>query len=107
MVAAMEDAGPLPLSSSLAGTGRVASTISMLWEASFSLEGSLVVAGGKGASWATSLVVSTAFSASSDCSAASGEMLAVGRVLVGLFLPSSASLETGSALEPETRMARG
>nr|POE46494.1 hypothetical protein CFP56_70066 [Quercus suber] len=66
--------------------GRVASTISMLWEASFSLWGSLRAFGGKWASWATSLVVSTAFSASSDCYVALEEMLAVGRVLLGLFL---------------------
>lgn len=34
MEAIVGDAGPLPLRSSLVGMGRVASTISMLWEAS-------------------------------------------------------------------------
>ena len=67
MEAAVEDVGPLPLRSSLVGIGRVANIISMLWEASFSLEGSLGVAGGRVASWATSLVVSAAFSASLNC----------------------------------------
>ena len=46
----MEDVGPIPLKSSLIGIGRVARTISMLWEASFSLEGSLGATGG----WAAS-----------------------------------------------------
>ena len=35
----MVDAGPLPLRSSFEGMGRVASTIYILWEASFSLGG--------------------------------------------------------------------
>ena len=42
----MEDAGPLPLRSSLVGIRRVARIIYTLWEASFSLEESLVAAGG-------------------------------------------------------------
>ena len=54
MEAAMVDAGPLPLRSSLEGMGRVASTISMLWEASFLLGGSLGASEGRWASWATS-----------------------------------------------------
>ena len=61
MKAVIKDSGPLPLRSSLVGIRRVASTISMLWEASFSLEGSLGIAGGKVASWATSFVVYVAF----------------------------------------------
>ena len=44
----MVDARPLPLRSSLLGMGRVASMISMLWEASFFLGGSLGAAGGRG-----------------------------------------------------------
>ena len=63
----MEDARPLSLRSSLVGIRRVARTISMLWEASFSLKGSLGTAGGKLASWTTSLVMSVAFSATSGC----------------------------------------
>ena len=47
MEAAMVDAGPLPLRSSLEGMGRVARTIFMLWEASFFLGGSLGAAGGR------------------------------------------------------------
>ena len=39
MEAAVVDAGPLPLRSSLEGMGRVANAISMLWEAFFSLGG--------------------------------------------------------------------
>ena len=50
MEAAVVDAGPLPLRSSLEGMGRVASTIFMLWGASFSLGGSLGAAGGRWAS---------------------------------------------------------
>ena len=72
--------------------------------------GSLGATGGRVASWATSLVVSTTFSASSNCSGASGEMFAIGRALVGLSLTSSASLETKSTLElekSEVRMVRG
>ena len=102
----MEDASPLSLRSSLVSMGRVASTISMLWEASFSFEGSLGAAGGRLASWATSLV-STAFSASLNYFASLGGMLVVGRALVGLSLPSSASLETILALEPEEQMTGG
>ena len=82
----------------------------MLWEASFSFEGSLRAIGGKATSWAPSLVVSTSFSASSDCPASLEEILAIGGALGGLSLPSSASKETGSALkpkEPEERMTRG
>ena len=68
----MEEAGPLPLRSSLVSIGRVASTISMLWEAFFSLEGSLGIAGGRVASWATSFVAYVAFSVTSDCSTSLG-----------------------------------
>ena len=46
----MEDAGPLPLRSSLVGIRRVARIIYTFWEASFSLEGSLGIAGCKLAS---------------------------------------------------------
>ena len=55
-------------------------------------------------------MVSTAFSTTLNCSAASGEMLAVGRASIGLSLPSSASSETELALELkelEARMAGG
>ena len=107
MEATVMDVGPLPLRSSLKGMGRVASMIFMLWEAFFSLEGSLGASGGRWASWATSLVVSVAFLESSDCSATLGEMLAMGRVLVGLSLLLSTSLEIELALEPEAWMARG
>ena len=44
----MVDAGPLPLRSSLEGMGRVTSTISMFWEAFFSLGGSLGASRGRG-----------------------------------------------------------
>ena len=102
----VEDASPLPLRSSFVSMGRVASTMSMLWEASFSLEGSLGAAGGRLASWVTSSM-STAFSASLNYFASLGGMLVVGRALVGLSLPSSASLETILALEPEEQMTGG
>ena len=39
MEAAVEDVGPLPLRSSLVGIGRVASTISLVWEACFPWRG--------------------------------------------------------------------
>ena len=68
----MKDVGPLPLRSSSVGIGRVASTISMLQEASFSLEGSLGAVGGKVVSWATSLAMSAAFSTTSYCFASLG-----------------------------------
>ena len=41
MEVAVVDADPFPLRSSLEGMGRVASMISMFWETSFSLKGSL------------------------------------------------------------------
>ena len=74
----------------------------------FSLEGSLGIAGGRVASWATSFVAYVAFSVTSDCSTSlgGGGMLAIGRVLVGLSLPSSASLEAVSALQLEELKAR-
>ena len=97
----MEDAGPLPLRSSLVGIGRVAKTISMLWKASFSLEGSLRVAGGWAASWATSLVIFASFLATLGRSASLEGLLIEGRTLAGLSLPESTSLEAVSALEPE------
>ena len=53
MKAVIEDSGPLPLRSSLVGIRRVASTISMLWECSFSWGGggvSLGAVGGRVAS---------------------------------------------------------
>ena len=64
--AIVEDARPLPLRSSLVGIGRVARTIYMLWEASFSLKGFLGVAKGWVASRATSLVISASFSGTSS-----------------------------------------
>ena len=64
----------------------MASTISMLWEASFSFKESLGATGGKAASWATSLVESAAFFVSSGGFASLEEMLAVGRALVGPYL---------------------
>ena len=70
------------------------------WEASFSLEESLGVLGGKAASRATSLVGLAAFFTSLDGFTSLEEMLAVGRALVGLSLPSSVPEETRSALEP-------
>ena len=79
----------------------MASTISMLWKASFSFEESLGAMGGKAASWATSLVESAAFFASLGSFASLEEMLVVGRALVGLSFPSSVPKETGSTLEPE------
>ena len=102
----MEEAGPLPLRSSLVSIGRVASTISILWEASFSLEGSLGAVGGKLASSATSFVEFIAFSATLDCSASLEGMLAVRKALVGFSLPLSASLEEVLTLEPEEPGAR-
>ena len=101
----MEDAGPLPLRSSLVDIGKVARTISMLWEASFSLEGSLGVAEGWMASWATSLVTSASFSAISGYSASLDGLLTVGRALAGLSLPVSAFLEAVSAWEPKESKA--
>ena len=80
--------------------GRVASTISMLWEASFSFEESLGATEGKAPSRATSLVGLAAFFTSLDGFTSLEEMLAVGRALVGLSLPSSVPEETRSALEP-------
>ena len=89
--ATVKDARPLPLRSSLIGIGRVSKTISMLWEASFSLEGSLGAAGGWTASWATSLVISASFSATSGYSASLERLLTKGRALAGLSLPASTS----------------
>ena len=102
----MEDAGSLPLRSSLVGIRRVVRTISMLWEATFSLEGSLGVARGWPASWVTSLVIFASFLATSSHSASLEGLLSEGRTLVGLSLPASASLEAVSALEPEEPEAR-
>ena len=96
-----EDAGPLPLGSSLASIGRVARTISMLCEASFSLKGSLGAVGGWVASGAASLLVSASFSVNLGSFASLEEMLVVGRALFGLSLTSSVPEETGSALELE------
>lgn len=82
----------------------------MLWEASFSLEGSLGAIEGKVVSWATSLVTFATFSATSDYLPSLEGMLARGRALVGLSLSSSASLEAVSSLElkdPEAQMAEG
>ena len=56
------EAGPLPLGFSLAGIGRVARTISRLWEVSLPFEGSLSAAEGLVAS----LVVSFSFSMTSS-----------------------------------------
>ena len=82
----------------------------MLWEASFSLEGSLRATGGRATSWAPFLVVSASFSASSDYPTSLEEILAIRGTLGGLSLPLSTSKETGSALEleePKEHMAGG
>ena len=55
--------------------------------------------------WAPYLVVSTAFSESSNSFASLEEMLAVRRALVELSLPSSIPEETESALELEEHKA--
>ena len=110
MEAIVEDAGPLPLRSSLVGIGRVASTISILWEASFSLDGSLGAAGGWMASWATSLVTSASFLATLCCFVSLDGLWTKGRVLAGLSLPAFASLEAVSTLkheEPKEQIAGG
>ena len=65
------------------------------------MEGTLGTTGGKAASWAPSLVLLAAFFTSLDDFAPLEEMLAAGRALAGLSLPSSTPEETGSALEPE------
>ena len=60
--------------------------------------------------WAPYLVVSAAFSESSNGFASLEEMLAIRRALVGLSLPSFVPKETESALEPdehEAHMAGG
>ena len=101
----MKDVGPLPLRSSLVGIGRVANTISILWEASFSLEGSLEAAEGRVASWATSLAMPAAFSTTSYCSASLGGRGDVDyrKSFCWAFLAKKAV----SALEPGARMAGG
>ena len=55
--------------------------------------------------WASYLVVSAAFSESSNGFASLEEILAIRRALVGLSLPSSVPEETESALEPEKHEA--
>ena len=82
-VAAAEDAGPLPLGSSLAGIGKVAKTNSWLWETTPPSEESLAVAEGFVISRATSLGFSFSFSAAPVCSAPFGGLLGGGRSLVG------------------------
>ena len=67
MEAVVEDAGPLPLKSSLVGIGRVASTISILWEASFSLRESLGAIEDLVVSGAIPFVVFFSFSAIPSC----------------------------------------
>ena len=91
--AVVKNVGPLPLRSSLVGIGRVVKTISMLWEASFSLEGSLGAAGGWMAPWATSLFVFASFLATLGYSASLEGLLTEGRTLAGLSLLVFASLE--------------
>ena len=113
--AAAEDSGPLPLRSSLVGTGRVAKTISILWEASFSLGKSLgavgglvaaIAAEGLVASGATLLVVFVSFSATPGCSASLEGLSGERRALVGLSLSVSTSSEAVPTLEPEELDAR-
>ena len=69
-VSAVVEDGPLPLKSSVAGTGRVARTISRLWVAHLPLEGSMGAVGGLVVSgttpWATSLSFSTALTCSAS-----------------------------------------
>ena len=77
----MGDTWALPLGSSFGGMGRVASISSMLLEASFSFEGSLVATRGRAAPWTTSLLISSNFVVSSACSAPLEEVLAVGGTL--------------------------
>lgn len=98
--AAAEDSGPLPLRSSLAGTGRVFRTISIMWEASFSLGGSLGaigglvasgVVGGLVTSGATPLVMSVSFLATLGYSASLEELSKERKTLAELSLPISAS----------------
>ena len=57
--------------------------------------------------WASYLVVSAAFSESSNGFASLEEMLAVRRALVGLSLPSSVPEETEELEEPKLCMAWG
>ena len=85
----------------------MASTISMLWEASFSFEESLGATEGKAPSRATFLVGSTTFFTSLDGFTSLEEMLAIGRALVGLSLPSSVPEETEELEEPKLCMAWG
>ena len=96
-----EDVGPLPLRSSLVGILKVTRKISMLWEASFSLDWSLRAARGSMVSWATSLVTSIGFLATSGSSASLDGLWTEEKALGGLSLPTSASLKVVSALEPE------
>ena len=73
----------------------------MLWEASFSLDWSLRAARGSMVSWATSLVTSIGFLATSGSSASLDGLWTEEKALGGLSLPTSASLKVVSALEPE------
>ena len=108
--ATVVEAGSLPLGSSLVGIGRVARTISMLWETSLFLEGSLGAAGGLVALKTTPLVVSFSFSATPTCSASLGGLLVEGRVLAGTSFLGSRPLGAVSVLEsegPDAWMAGG
>ena len=111
--AAIKDSRPLPLRSSLAGIERVAKTISIFWEAFFSLRrggGSLGTSGGLVALGAigglvtlgaTPLVVSISFSTTPGCSAYLEGLSKEKRALAGLSLPIFASSKTMSALDLE------
>lgn len=81
--------------------GKVARTISWLWE-TFFLEESLGTVGGLLALRATSLVISTL----PACSTSLEGLLGEGRALAGMSLLGSVSLEVVSTLEPEELDAR-
>lgn len=108
--AAAEEADPLPLESSLVGIGKVARTISRLWEVPFSLRESLGTTGGFVTSGGTSLAISISFSTISACCTSLEGLLRRGRTLAGTSLLGSESLKAVSTLEPEkpdAQMARG
>ena len=88
-VVAAEDAGPLPLSSSLAGMGKVAETNSWLWETTPPLEESLGAVEGFRISGETSLGFSFSFTIVLVCSTPFGGLLGGGRSLVGTSLIGS------------------
>ena len=82
--AAAEDAGPLPLDSSLVGMGKIAKTSSWLWETTPPSEESLGVARGFVASGVTSVVFSFSFATAPTCFAPFGGLLGGGRSWAGI-----------------------